>query len=168
MLTDMAKKPRATSKTLQTSVSMFNVKDVTIQLEKDWTRMSKHAVVKCEAICPTRMAVQQDNVSKKGSKSTKNDWKRKKIMLLQWSRGDRGAEVRVLWCNWSSILIESLFTPVGSLNVVFLYAKRLERLWTLERRLNWPNCQVPPWSRLWPLARRSFGLFVWENCRCST
>lgn len=35
--------------------------------------MSKHAVVKCEAICPTRMAVQQDNVSKKGSKSTKND-----------------------------------------------------------------------------------------------
>lgn len=35
MLTDMAKKPRATSKTLQTSVSMFNVKDVTIQLEKD-------------------------------------------------------------------------------------------------------------------------------------
>lgn len=56
--------------------------------------------------------------------------------VCQKEDDNRGEEVRVLWCNWSSILIESLFTLVGSLIVVCLHAKRLERLRTLKRRLN--------------------------------
>lgn len=40
--------------------------------------------------------------------------------VCQKEDDNRGAEVRVLWCNWSSILTESLFTSARWMSCFFM------------------------------------------------